>query len=214
MDLIDDNPVFLEIMEARFHFYHELHERILQAGGGLIDFSHVGEDLGNQLGPMISMEIFDRHFAPKYGANFAMVHRYGARTMMHMCGTVWPFLDRLIELGLDVYDVVQPTTPENDIGSLARRYGGRLVFQGSMDVQKELAFGSVGDVRREVRRRLALFPKGGLIFGPSHAVQPLSPLENVLAMYREAGSLVDEVPKWIYEIRGPESAEINLSKLF
>jgi len=127
---------------------------------------------------------------------------------------VWPFLDRLIELGLDVYDVVQPTTPENDIASLAGRYGDRLLFQGSMDVQKELAFGSVEDVRREVRRRLALFPKGGLVFGPSHAVQPLSPLENVLAMYREAGSLMDEVPQWVYEIEGPESTEINLSKLF
>ena len=214
MDLIDDNPVFLEIMEARFRFYYDLHERILQAGRGLIDFSHVGEDLGNQLGPMISMEIFERHFAPRYGAHFGMVHRYGARTMMHMCGTVWPFLDRLIELGLDVYDVVQPTTSENHIASLARRYGDRLLFQGSMDVQKELAFGSADDVRREVRRRLELFPKGGLIFGPSHAVQPLSPLENVLAMYREAGSLMEEVPRWIYDIEGPESTEINLSKLF
>jgi uroporphyrinogen decarboxylase len=214
MDLIDDNPVYLEIMEARFRFYSGLHERILQAAGGLVDFAHVGEDLGNQLGPMISMEIFDRHFAPKYGAYFDMVHRYGARTMMHMCGTVWPFLDRLIALGLDLYDVVQPTTPENDVASLARRFGTRLLFQGSMDVQKELAFGSAEDVRREVRRRLALFPRGGLILGPSHAVQPLSPLENVLAMYGEAGSLMEQIPAWVYDIQGPESTEMNMSKLF
>ncbi len=157
---------------------------------------------------------FERHFAPKYGAYFAMVHRHGARTMMHMCGTVWPFLDRLIELGLDVYDVVQPTTPENDIGRLAARFGDRLLFQGSMDVQRELVFGSPEDVRREVRRRLGLFPRGGLVFGPSHAVQAGSPLENVLAMYREAGSLLEEVPPWVYGIAGPESTEINLSKLF
>ena len=25
MDLIDDNPVYLEIMEARFKFYYEMH---------------------------------------------------------------------------------------------------------------------------------------------------------------------------------------------
>ncbi len=214
MDLIDDSPVLLEIMEARFRFYYQLHERILQASRGLVDFCHVGEDLGNQLGPMIGKEIFERHFAPRYGAYFRMVHRYGARAMMHMCGTVWPFLDRLIELGLDVYDVVQPTTPENDIATLAGRYGGRLLFQGSMDVQKELAFGTVEEVRREVRRRLELFPEGGLILGPSHAVQPLSPLANVLAMYREAGSLMKEVPGWVYDIEGPQSTEINLSKLF
>ena len=51
MDLIDDSPVYQEIMEARFKFYYEMHERMLQAAGGLIDFTHVGEDLGNQRGP-------------------------------------------------------------------------------------------------------------------------------------------------------------------
>ena len=143
-----------------------------------------------------------------------MVHSYGARTMMHMCGTVWPFLDRLIEIGLDVYDVVQPTTPENDIGELVRKFGSRIIFQGSMDVQRELAWGTVGDVEKEVRRRLMLFPDGGLILGPSHAVQPGSPLENILAMYREAGSLMEEVPDWIYDIEGQEDAGLNMSKLF
>jgi uroporphyrinogen decarboxylase len=214
MDLIDDNAVYLDIMQARYQFYYNMHERMLQEARGLIDFTHIGEDLGNQLGPMINNNIFEKHFAPKYETYFAMVHSYQCRTMEHMCGTVWSFLDRLIELGLDVYDVVQPTTEENDIASLAKEFGDRLVFQGSMDVQKELAFGTVEDVKRETRLRLELFPKGGLIFGPSHAVQPGSPLENVLAMYRQAGSLLEDVPQWIFEIEGPEGTEINLSKLF
>lgn len=214
MDLIDDNEVYMEIMEARFRFYYETHERILREGKGNIDFAHVGDDLGNQLGPMISLDIFNRHFAPKYGEYFRMVHSYGARTMMHMCGTVWPFLDRLIEIGLDVYDVVQPTTPENDIGSLKERFGSRLIFQGSMDVQREIAFGTPQDVEREVQRRLDLFPSGGLILGPSHAIQPLSPIENVITLYRTAGSLMERIPSWVYEIQGPEESAINMSKLF
>ncbi len=214
MDLIDDNVAFLAIMEARFTFYYELHERILKAADGLIDFMHVGEDLGNQLGAMISFDIFDKHFAPKYEKYFRMVHSYGARTMQHMCGTVWMFLPRLIRLGLDVYDVVQPTTPENSIDSLAKNYGHALVFQGSMDVQKELAFGTPEDVIRETKLRMNLFPKGGLILGPSHAIQAKSPLENTLAMYRTAGSLMDPVPQWIYDLEGPENKGINMSKLF
>jgi uroporphyrinogen decarboxylase len=214
MDLIDDSEVYLDIMQARFRFYYETHERILKECGGLVDFAHVGDDLGNQLGPMISMDIFDRHFAGKYRDYFKMVHSHGARTMMHMCGTVWPFLDRLIELGLDVYDVVQPTTPENDIASLRDRFGTRLLFQGSMDVQKELAFGTTEEVEREVARRLELFPRGGLILGPSHAIQAKSPVENVVAMYRMAGSLMDSVPAWVLDIEGPEAATMSMSKLF
>ncbi|MBM3889535.1 MAG: hypothetical protein FJ388_10455, partial [Verrucomicrobia bacterium] len=36
MDLVDDNPVYLEIMQARFRFFYEMHERILEAAGGLV----------------------------------------------------------------------------------------------------------------------------------------------------------------------------------
>ncbi len=139
MDLIDDNPVYLEIMQARFQFFDEVQRRTLEAAGGLIDFAHVGDDFGNQRGPMIGMAVFERHFAPLYGKYFAMVHGCGARTMMHMCGCVEKFLPRLSELGLDVYDVVQPTTPSMDIAVLQERFGDRLTFCGSMCVQTTLA---------------------------------------------------------------------------
>lgn len=216
IDMMTDNEVFIEIMNQRFKFYYDMHERVLQAAGGLIDFTHIGEDLGNQRGPMISMELFETYFAPKFKAYFDMVHRYGAKAMMHMCGTVNEFLPRLIELGLDIQDVVQPTTPEMDIAALQRNFGDKLFFQGSMDVQKEITFGTPEDVQKEVRRRLDLFPMGGLFLGPSHAIQAGSPLENILAMYREAGSLTEVIDKSILSIEGEEEKvdAVNLARLF
>lgn len=203
-DVGTDNPVYLEIMEARFRFYLEMHERALQAADGLIDIVHVGEDLGQQRGPMISMATFEKHFAPKFGAYFKMAHQYGARTMMHMCGCVEKFLPRLIELGLDIQDVVQPTTPEMDIAYLQSHYGDRLNFCGTMCVQTVLPHGSQADVEAEVRRRQILFPKGGLFLGPTHAIQVRTPIANILAMYREAGSLVEKIDDSILSIRGDE----------
>jgi uroporphyrinogen decarboxylase len=215
MDLADDNPVYLEIMRARNEFYYEMHRRMLEAAGGLIDFAHVGEDLGNQRGPMIGLPTFERHLAAKYGRYFDMVHRHGARAMMHMCGCVEKFLPRLIELGLDVYDVVQPTTPQMDIAVLKERFGDRLTFCGSVCVQTTLAWGTPRDVEREVRRRLALFPAGGLFLGPTHAIQVGSPLENVLMLYQTAGSLAKEVDQSVLSISdGAETNKINMSKLF
>ncbi len=216
IDMMTDNEVFIEIMNQRFKFYYDMHERVLQAADGLIDFTHIGEDLGNQRGPMISMELFETYFAPKFKQYFDMVHRYGAKAMMHMCGTVNEFLPRLIELGLDIQDVVQPTTPDMDIAVLQRNFGDKLFFQGSMDVQKEIAFGTPEDVQKEVRRRLDLFPKGGLFLGPSHAIQAGSPLENILAMYREAGSLIEVIDDGILSIQGEEEKvdAVNLAKLF
>ena len=188
-DLAREDPVYLALMQARFEFYYELHKRAFAAAPGLIDIIHVGEDLGTQRGPMISMKTFEKHFVPKYAAFFELAHRNGAKTMMHMCGCVEKFLSRLIEIGLDVQDVVQPTTPEMDVAALQARYGERLNFCGTMCVQTVLPFGTAADVEREVQRRLALFPKGGLILGPTHAIQVRTPLENILALYRTAGGL-------------------------
>jgi len=187
----------------------------LEAAGGLVDFCHTGEDFGNQRGPMIGLDIFERHFAPKYGEYFEMVHSHGARSMLHMCGCVEKFLPRLIELGLDVYDVVQPTTPEMNIAALQKRFGENLTFCGSVCVQTVLAWGTPEDVAREVQWRLELFPKGGLFLGPTHAVQSGSPLENILAMYRTAGSLCEKIDQSILSIEdSTEVGKVNLAKLF
>lgn len=214
MDLVDDNPVYLEIMQARFQFYYEMHRRILEAAGGLIDFTHVGDDLGNQRGPMIGLPVFERHFAGKYGQYFSMVHAHGARTMMHICGCAERFLSRLIELGLDVYDVVQPTTPAMDIACLQERFGQHLTFCGSVCVQTTLAWGTPEEVEHEVRRRLALFPQGGLFLGPTHAIQVGSPLENILRLYGTAGSLSAVDAKILSLGAAPDEGKISLSKLF
>ncbi len=215
VDLATGNEVYEEIMDARFRFYYEMHERALQVADGLIDIVHVGEDFGTQRGPMISKETFEKFFVPKYKKYFEMAHRYGAKTFMHMCGCVREFLPRLIEIGLDVYDVVQPTTPEMDIAVLQKDFGDKLNFSGSMCVQTVLPEGSVEDVENEVRRRLKLFPKGGLFLGPTHAIQVRTPLENILAMYRTAGSLTEEIDDSIRSVGGKEGpGDFSLSKLF
>ena len=215
IDLITDDPVYLEIMDARFRFYYEMHENVLRAADGLIDFTHIGEDLGTQQSQVIDFDTFDKHFAPKFKQYFDMVHRYGARAMMHICGCARAFLPRLIDLGLDVYDVVQPTTPEMDIAVLQKDFGERLTFCGSVCVQTTLAFGTPGDVIREVERRKKLFPKGGLFLGPTHAIQVGSPIENIIALYRTAGSLTETVDEAILSADdGKKAGEINMSKLF
>jgi uroporphyrinogen decarboxylase len=215
MDLATDNEVYLTIMQARADFHCGIHERALQAAGGLVDITHCGEDLGQQLGPMISMATFEKHFAPKYKRLFDIAHRYGARSMMHMCGCVEKFLPRLIELGLDIQDVVQPTTPEMDIAYLQVHYGDRLNFCGTMCVQTTLPFGTPQQVEQEVLRRLRLFPKGGLFLGPTHAVQVGTPIENVLAMYRTAGSLMEKIDDSVRAIREDTAPrQLNRSKLY
>jgi len=95
----------------------------------------------------------------------------------------------LIETGIDIYDVVQVTAEGMDMVGLQRDFGARLCFCGTVCVQSTLPFGSVEDVSREVALRRRLFPTGGLIIGPTHAIQVGTPLENILELYRCAGGL-------------------------
>jgi uroporphyrinogen decarboxylase len=112
-------------------------------------------------------------------------------------------------------DVVQPTAPEMDIAYLQSHYGDRLAFCGSLCVQSTIAFGTAADVEHEVTRRLQLFPDGGLFLGPTHAIQVGSPLDNILTLYRTAGSLMETIDDEIRSAGGKaEPEKINMSKLF
>ena len=191
-DVATEDPVYKLLIEKRFRFFYETTERTLRAAGGRVDVVHCGEDLGTQRGPIISMRSFERLFAPYYAEYFQMVHRHGARALMHSCGSVRFFIPKLIAMGLDILDVVQVAAEGMELEGLQRDFGRELAFSGTMCVQTILPFGTVADVERETRRRLELFADGGLILGPTHAIQVFTPLENILAMYRTAGSLRQE----------------------
>ncbi len=188
-DIATEDPVYLEIIERRTQFYYDLNKRILEEADGLIDIVHLGEDLGTQQGLLISPAKFDKLFAPKYKRVIDMVHSYGAKVMLHSCGSVRELIPNLIEVGVDILDVVQVTAKGMDIKGLHDDFGDKICFCGSICVQSTLPFGTKEDVRKEVELRKELFADGGLILGPTHAIQVGTPVENILEMYRVAGSL-------------------------
>jgi len=188
-DIATEDPVFKVLVEERFRFFYGWIEHSLQAAEGRIDVVHCGEDLGTQRGPIISPRSWEKLFAPFYREFFEMIHRYGARVLMHSCGSVRAFIPGLIDMGLDILDVIQVAAEGMALDGLEKDFSRDLAFSGSMCVQTILPFGTVEDVVRETRWRMELFADGGLILGPTHAIQPFTPLDNILAMYRTAGSL-------------------------
>ena len=104
---------------------------------------------------------------------------------------------------------------KRNIAVLKEDFGEGISFCGSVCVQSTLAFGTVRDVINEVEYRKRLFPMGGLFLGPSHAIQVGTPLENILALYKTAGSLLEKIDDSILTVEDEKVAgEINMSKLF
>jgi len=74
---------------------------------------------------------------------------------MHLCGNMIAILPGLIEVGLNVLNPVQPQAM--NVRSLSRELGGKCCFNGGVDVQGTLMYGTPDDVRVEVYELTELF---------------------------------------------------------
>ena len=93
-----------------------------------------------------------------------------------------------MDIGLDALNPVQTSAANMDATWLKAQFGDRLTFWGGgVDTQATLPFGTVEDVRREVKERIRIFaPGGGFVFTPVHNIQCNTPPENVIAAYETA----------------------------
>jgi uroporphyrinogen decarboxylase len=181
-------PTLLECMALEPSLVAELLEKITDYKlavtrhvlGMDFDAMHCGDDLGTQLGPFFSPQLFRQLLKPCYRRLWSTWKDAGKFVMLHSCGRVMDFLPDLVELGLDV---LEPCQPCNDLEFLKRQYGDRLTFWGGIDTQQLLPFGKPDDIRREAARVIrALGKGGGHIIGPSQEVMKDVPLENVVAL--------------------------------
>lgn len=164
-------------------------ERLLDAikrGGGEPDFMWLGEDLGTQIAPMISMELFRRVFRPTHQRFVDLAKAYGIPAMVHTCGSSsWVYED-FIEMGIKAVDTLQPEAVNMSPAYLKEHFGGRLAFHGCISTAQIATF-SAEEVDRICRQTLeTLMPAGGYCFAPTHCIQDNTPVENIVAMYNAA----------------------------
>jgi uroporphyrinogen decarboxylase len=71
----------------------------------------------------------------------------------------------------------------SDLPALKKSYGDKIVFCGGIDSHRILPFGTVKEVREEVRRVIEILgPGGGCMISSVHTVMNDVPPENVIAM--------------------------------
>jgi uroporphyrinogen decarboxylase len=188
-DPYDDSGLTHEILERIARFFTEHHLRIFESAGGLIDVAEVTDDYGGQTGPLISLGTFRQFYQPHLQRFIDLCHAFHIAVFHHDDGAIRPFLPDLVAMGIDILNPVQHTCPGMELEGLKRDFGDRLCFHGAIDNQRVLPFGSTDEVRREVRSAIdALASDGtGYILAPCHNLQAITPIENIVAMYDEAG---------------------------
>jgi uroporphyrinogen decarboxylase len=187
IDLITDDPAGLLLADRRMAIQIEVTRRILEAADGRIDFLWLGEDLGTQKGPLISMEVFHKHIRPRFEPFCELARAHDCYIMMHSCGSSsWAF-EEMIDMGVHVMDTLQPEAADMAPVYLKAEFGDRLAFHGCISTAGPVTYGTVGDVVANVRETLdIMMPGGGYCLSPTHQLQDNSPTENVIAMYEAA----------------------------
>ncbi|NSW75264.1 MAG: hypothetical protein HPY68_00550 [Candidatus Atribacteria bacterium] len=186
IDMMTDEEKANLILDIPFRFHLEAAKRLTTMG---VDGIWLGDDVGTQRGMLLSPELWRKYLKPRLGAICQEVKGINpdVKIAYHSDGNIYPIIDELIEIGIDVLNPVQPGAM--DPGFLKKRYGGVLSFWGSIDEQHTLPFGTPEDVRKEVLDRIATLGEGGgFIIAPTHHVQLDTPLENFFAFLETAKS--------------------------
>jgi len=169
------NKILDKLDEIRF----KQAKLLLEAG---VDVIYDGDDVGAQNTMLISPQLWRKFLKPRYAHLARLVKRGGAKFFFHSDGWIEPIIPDLVEIGVDILNPVQPEAM--DPARLKKAYGDALCFEGTISIQRTLPFRTPEEVEREVKERIETLGPTGLILGPTHAIQPDTPIENILALYR------------------------------
>mgnify|MGYP006288725693 CR=1 FL=1 len=187
VDLALDEAAGLLYIDRRIKILLEVTARTLQAAKGGIDLLWMGEDLGTQMGPMISTELFQKHIRPRHQLFIDLAASFDIPVIIHSCGSSsWAFTD-FIEMGIRAVDTLQPEAKDMSPKYLKDAFGERLTFHGCISTAGPVATGTVKQTIEYCRNTLeTMMPGGGYCFAPTHSLQDNSPTQNVVAMYDTA----------------------------
>ncbi|HUU53894.1 MAG TPA: uroporphyrinogen decarboxylase family protein [Armatimonadota bacterium] len=188
-DMIDNPDLHHALMERITTVYLDVTKRILEIADGAIGLAFTADDIAGQDGLLLSLPMWEQNIKPYHVRLMDLIHDFGVKVVYHSDGNIMPAVAGLIDMGVDVLQALQFSARGMDPVALKDTYGDRLCFQGGISVQTTLPFGTVEDVRREVRDRIQVLGRGGgYILSPSHTIMPGTPPENVIAMLETAAS--------------------------
>lgn len=188
-------------MKIQPKFYHRLCERFMEINlafadkfygkiGKYLDAAMVFDDLGNQTGPLMSMDDYREFYKPYQAETINHIRKYirpEAKIILHSCGSVYHFIPEFIEIGVDVLNPIQPLARNMEPWRLKKEFGRDMAFLGGFDVQKLLPLGNIEEIRKGVEILIGEYAQGGgFVFGASQIIQCNTPPENITAMFDAA----------------------------
>ncbi|MCL5269093.1 MAG: hypothetical protein M1457_00715, partial [bacterium] len=163
MDLMVD-PEALAVLHDR------IDARIIQQIDGMAaagaDAVMIAEDWGTQTQLLVNPDLWRAEFRPRFARLCTRVHTAGLKMFMHSCGKMTAIIGDLIETGVDLLQIDQPTL--HGIDTLAAfQEGAKITYWCPVDIQRTLQSRDEAAIRAGARELLDKLwrGRGGFIAG-------------------------------------------------
>jgi len=184
MDFITNEELTDKILDIPFNYHLYAGKKLASMG---VDIIWTGDDMGGQNGMLMSPKLWRKYFKPRMAKLYSELKAINPdlKIAYHSDGYIYPIIDDLVEIGLDILNPIQPRSM--DPYYLKKRYGKNLSFWGSIDIQGTLPFGTRKEIINEVKERAKIMGKGGgFIISPTHFIQIDTSIENFLTFWNAA----------------------------
>jgi uroporphyrinogen decarboxylase len=188
LDLALDAGFAEDLLERVLEVQLVLIQRFLELG---VDGGYFGDDYGGQHHMLFSPRMWRKLIKPRLARLFAPFREAGLPVILHSDGQIADVLPDLVEIGVTVYNPVQPEVVDH--AWLQSAFGDQLAYYGGISTQTVLPNGSAAEVKQAIMEcAAALAPNGtGLLMAPSHRLMTDIPMENVEAMLEAFASLAE-----------------------
>ena len=125
------------------------------------DVINMHDDYGSNQGPLMSLETWRTIFKPHLKRIVDACHEMGMIYQHHSCGFIEPFIDDMVEIGVDAIDTWQVCN--TNMRAIKDKYQDRLTFIGGLDSLGVLDRKGVTEqeIYNEFKRAVDLMAPGG-----------------------------------------------------
>ena len=179
------NPdMYQAVLKKITDFYLKANEIFYEATKGELDAVLFGDDFGSQTGLMLDPDLIRQYIFPGTKLLIEQAKSYDLKVMYHSCGSIFPIIENIFELGADIVHPLQARATDMSVENIHTHFAGKGAFCGGIDAQYLMVEGTPEDVNKRVNEVIDLFPTG-LIVSPSHeAVLPDIPPANIQALFQ------------------------------
>ena len=175
-DMWDEEPLLYDLIDELTEFNLALVKRYIKNGCSSMAYP---EDLGMQVGPMLSPDMFRTYIKPAYERIMQPARDAGVPIHMHSDGDIRKLVDDIVDSGVEIINLQDLV---NGIDWIADRFKGKTCVELDIDRQRITPYGTPAEIDALIREEVEKISTkaGGLCM--IYGLYPGVPVENVKAL--------------------------------